>query len=120
MSNNSLSTKDLELFKKLKRRNGIILTIFSLIYIAIATAVAMFIGTTKTVEVSEPHEFYSNYEKFDDIVSLLDLFQGELSLNDVLNQDMIILTKLRESKIRINEKVAKEREKQARAVQSKK
>ena len=41
-------------------------------------------------------------EKFDDIVSLLDLFQGELSLNDVLNQDMIILTKLRESKIRIN------------------
>ena len=59
-------------------------------------------------------------EKFDDIVSLLDLFQGELSLNDVLNQDMIILTKLRESKIRSNEKVAKEREKQARAIQSKK
>ena len=53
-------------------------------------------------------------------MSLLDLFQGELSLNDVLNQDMIILTKLRESKIRINEKVAKEREKQARAIQSKK
>ena len=59
-------------------------------------------------------------EKFDEIVSLLDLFQGELSLNDVLNQDMIILTKLRESKIRLNEKVAKEREKQARAIQSKK
>ena len=58
-------------------------------------------------------------EKFDEIVSLLDLFQGELSLNDVLNQDMIILTKLRESKLRINEKVAKEREKQARAIQSK-
>ena len=44
-------------------------------------------------------------EKFDDIVSLLDLFQGELSLNDVLNQDMIILTKLRESKLRINEQL---------------
>ena len=58
-------------------------------------------------------------EKFDEIVSLLDLFQGELSLNDVLNQDMIILTKLRESKLRINEKVAKEREKQARASLSK-
>ena len=67
MSNNSLSAKDLELFKKLKRRNGIILTIFSLIYIVIATAVAMLIGNTKTVKVSEPHEFYSNYEKFDDI-----------------------------------------------------
>ena len=59
-------------------------------------------------------------EKFDEIVSLLDLFQGELSLNDVLNQDMIILTKLRESKIRKKEKDAKEREKQARAIQSKK
>lgn len=51
---------------------------------------------------------------------MLDLFQGELSLNDVLNQDMVILAKLREAKLRVNEKIAKEREKQARAIQSKK
>lgn len=46
-------------------------------------------------------------DNFDDIVNLLDLFKGELTLTDALNQDIPILNKLRDAKLRQNKMLAK-------------
>ena len=58
--------------------------------------------------------------KFDDIVATLELFNGQLSLNDVLNQDIPILNELKEAKMRLNNNLAKEREKEAERRQRRK
>lgn len=50
-------------------------------------------------------------EKFDEMVSLLDIFQGQLTLTDVLNQDIPVLNALKEAKIRLNAEIMKERQK---------
>lgn len=51
-------------------------------------------------------------EKMRDIVSLLDLFQGQLSLTDVMNQDIPLLTGLRNAKSNANMEYNRERERQ--------
>lgn len=48
----------------------------------------------------------------EEIVSVLDAFNGQLSLSDVLNQELPLINLLREAKIGYSEKVQKEREKQ--------
>lgn len=50
--------------------------------------------------------------KMEDIVNLLELFQGQLSLTDILNQDIPILNGLRQAKNRINGEIQRERERQ--------
>jgi hypothetical protein len=40
--------------------------------------------------------------KSDEIVFLLDLFNGSLSLNEILNQDISLLNSLKKSKIKMN------------------
>ena len=50
-------------------------------------------------------------EKFDDIAETLDLFQGQLSLNDILNQEIPFITNLKLAKMRLNTKISKERAK---------
>lgn len=52
----------------------------------------------------------------DDIVSLLDLFQGQLSLTDILNQDIPILIGLRAAKSKLNGEINREREKQQQKI----
>ena len=49
-------------------------------------------------------------DKMDDIVSLLDLFQGQLSLSDILNQDIPLIDDLRKAKNRLNGEINKETE----------
>lgn len=51
-------------------------------------------------------------EKFDEIASLLTLFGGEMTLNDILDQDIPILNSLRDAKLRLNEKTVQEKMKQ--------
>ena len=53
----------------------------------------------------------------DEIVNLLELFQGQLSLNDILNHDIPLINGLKKAKQRLNGEITKEREKQQRAAQ---
>ena len=55
-------------------------------------------------------------EKMDEIVVLLEKFKGQLSLTDLLNQDIPLLNALREAKDRMNGEITKEREKQQQRI----
>jgi hypothetical protein len=55
-------------------------------------------------------------EKMRDIVSLLDLFQGQLSLTDVMNQDIPLLSALRNAKSNANMEYNRERERQQQLI----
>jgi hypothetical protein len=46
-------------------------------------------------------------EKSDEIVFLLDLFNGSLSLNEILNTDISLINQLKNSKIKINNEIRK-------------
>jgi len=46
----------------------------------------------------------------DEVVGLLEKFKGELSLSDVLNQDIPLLSELSKAKDRLNIEINKERE----------
>lgn len=48
----------------------------------------------------------------DEVVGLLEKFKGELSLSDVLNQDIPLLSELSKAKDRLNIEINKERERQ--------
>lgn len=52
----------------------------------------------------------------EDIVAMLDLFQGQLSLTDILNQDIPILNGLRQAKSKLNGEINKERERQQQRI----
>lgn len=58
-------------------------------------------------------------EKFDDITETLDLFQGQLSLNDILNQEIPFITNLKLAKMRLNTRISKERAKRQAIQQNK-
>ena len=47
---------------------------------------------------------------YEEIVVFLDLFDGKISINEVLDNDIPLLKELRDAKIRINTEVAKKRE----------
>jgi hypothetical protein len=49
-------------------------------------------------------------DKMDEVVGLLEKFKGELSLSDVLNQDIPLLSELSKAKDRLNIEINKERE----------
>ena len=49
-------------------------------------------------------------EKMDEIVVLLDKFKGQLSLTDILNQDIPLLNELGKAKDRLNGEILKERD----------
>jgi hypothetical protein len=46
-------------------------------------------------------------EKSDEMVLLLDLFAGSLSLNEILNTDIPLLNHLKRSKIKLNNELRK-------------
>jgi hypothetical protein len=46
-------------------------------------------------------------EKSDEVVLLLDLFAGSLSLNEILNIDIPLLNHLKRSKIKLNNELRK-------------
>lgn len=54
--------------------------------------------------------------KAEEMVILLDLFQGQLSLTDILNQDIPLLNALKDAKSKINGEINKEREKQIQKI----
>lgn len=49
-------------------------------------------------------------DRFDEILSLVETFQGTLSLSEILNQEIPILNALKDAKIRLTNKQARERE----------
>jgi len=50
-------------------------------------------------------------DRFDEIVGLLDLFDGKLTLDDLLGQDIPVLNKLKEAKLRSIDRLNRERQK---------
>jgi len=46
-------------------------------------------------------------EKSDEIVYILDLFDGKMTINEILNLEIPLLANLKEAKIRINNELKK-------------
>lgn len=53
----------------------------------------------------------------DEIVTLLELFHGQLSLTDILNQDIPLLNSLKKAKQKMNGEIIKERDRQIQKAQ---
>lgn len=80
---------DLKEFKRMKMHNGIILTVFSLVYVIITTLIATVIINTMDVEKNvngDNIEFKSDMMKMEEMVEFVD------SYDETVNDDIYITT----------------------------